>query len=51
MYIYLITWQIYLLSIKLNKIKITDKEINNKLKEYIKYIKGIPGVNELIEFL
>ena len=49
MYIYLITGEIYLLSIELNKIKIIDKEIIHKLKEYIKYIKGIPGVNELIE--
>ena len=48
-YLYLVTGEIQLITIELNKIKITDKEIINKLKEYIKYIKGIPGVIELIE--
>ena len=36
------------LSIKMNPIKLNEKEIIAKLKNYIKYIKNIPGVNELI---
>ena len=48
--LYLMSGEIQLLKIQLNKTKLTDKEIIIKLKEYIKYIKGIPGVNELIEF-
>ena len=47
--LYLMSGEIQLLKIQLNKTKLTDKEIVIKLKEYIKYIKGIPGVNELIE--
>ena len=47
--LYLMSGEIQLLKIQLNKTKLTDKEIIIKLKEYIKYIKGIPGVNELIE--
>ena len=48
--LYLMSGEIQLLKIQLNKTKLTDKEIIIKLKEYIKYIKGIPGVNDLIEF-
>ena len=47
--LYLMSGEIQLLKIQLNKTKLTDKELIIKLKEYIKYIKGIPGVNELIE--
>ena len=47
--LYLMSGEIQLLKIQLNKIKLTDNEIIIKLKKYIKYIKRIPGVNELIE--
>ena len=46
--LYLMSGQIQLINIKLDKIRRTEKEINDKLKEYIKYIKSIPGVKELI---
>ena len=32
----------------MDKINMTEKQINDKLKEYIKYIKNIPGINDLI---
>ena len=32
----------------MNTIKLSEKEIIDKLKSYIKYIKSIPGINELI---
>jgi len=46
--LYLMTGETQLVNIKLNKIKYTEAEVNTKLKEYIKYIKSIPGVNDLI---
>ena len=46
--LYLMSGEIKLLSIKMNLIKLNEKEIIDKLKNYIKYIKNIPGVNELI---
>ena len=36
------------ISILMNKIKIDEKEVIDKLKSHIKYIKSIPGVKELI---
>ena len=48
MNLYLMTGETQLVNIKLNKIKYTEAEINTKLKDYIKYIKSIPGVNDLI---
>ena len=36
------------ISILMDKIKINEKVVIDKLKSYIKYIKGIPGVKELI---
>ena len=48
MNLFLMTGEIQSINIKMDKIKRTEKEINNKLKEYIKYIKNIPGVKELI---
>ena len=48
MNLFLMTGEIQLISIKMDKIKRTEKEINEKLKEYIKYIKNIPGIKELI---
>ena len=39
---------IKLISIKMNPIKLNQNEIIERLKSYIKYIKSIPGVNELI---
>ena len=47
-HLYLMSGEIKLLSIKMNLIKLNEKEIIDKLKNYIKYIKSIPGVNELI---
>lgn len=46
--LYLMTGDIYLLSIKMNTKKLNQSEIIKKLKSYIKYIKNIPGVNDLI---
>ena len=46
--LYLMSGDIQSLSIKMNPIKLNEKEIIDKLKNYIKYIKSIPGVNELI---
>ena len=46
--LYLLSGNIQSVSIKMNLIKLNSNEIIYKLKEYIKYIKGIPGVNELI---
>lgn len=36
------------INILMDKIKLNEKEVIYKLKSYIKYIKSIPGVNELI---
>ena len=46
--LYLMSGEIKLLSIKMNQSKLKPKEIIDKLKNYIRYIKSIPGVNELI---
>lgn len=46
--LYLMSGEIYLLSIKMKTKKLNQSEIIDKLKTYIKYIKSIPGVNELI---
>ena len=46
--LYLMSGDINIINIKMDKIKKSEKEIIAKLKEYIKYIKSIPGVNQLI---
>lgn len=46
--LYLMTGKTQLLNIELKEKKLDDKSIINQLKEYIKYIKNIPGVNDLI---
>ena len=47
-HLYLMSGDINIINIKLDKLKKSEKEIIAKLKEYIKYIKSIPGVNQLI---
>ena len=47
-HLYLMSGDIHLLSIKMNTKKLNQNEIIDKLKSYIKYLKSIPGVNELI---
>ena len=47
--LYLMSGEIQLLKIQLNKTRLTDKELIIKLKEFFQYIKGFPGFNELIE--
>ena len=47
-HLYLMSGDIHLLSIKMNTKKLNPNEIIDKLKSYIKYLKSIPGVNELI---
>ena len=47
--LYLMSGEIQLLKIQLNKKKLTDKEIIIKLKEFFNYIKGFPCFNEIIE--
>ena len=46
--LYLMSGDIHLLSIKMKPKKLNQNEIIYRLKSYIKYLKGIPGVNELI---
>jgi hypothetical protein len=46
--IYLMSGKIQLINIQLKQKKLEDKIIINKLKEYIRYIKSIPGINEII---
>ena len=48
MKLFLMSGEIQLINLKMDKINRTEKEINDKLKEYIKYIKNIPGVKDLI---
>ena len=47
--LYLMSGKVESLNIQLNKEKYNDKEIIFKLKEYIKAIKNIPEINNLIE--
>jgi hypothetical protein len=46
--IYLMSGKIQLINIQLKQKKLEDKIIINKLKEYIRYIKSIPEINEII---
>lgn len=46
--IYLLSGKVQLINIKLMQKKLEDKIIINKLKEYIRYIKSIPEINEII---
>ena len=46
--LYLMSGKIQLINIQLKQKKLEDKIIINKLKEYIRYIKSIPEINEII---
>ena len=46
--IYLLSGKVQLINIELKQKKLEDKIIINKLKEYIRYIKSIPEINEII---
>ena len=47
--LFLMTGETQVINLKLNKIKENEEQTIKKLKEYIRYIKRIPGVNDLIQ--
>ena len=47
--LFLMTGETQVINLKLNRIKQNEEQTIKKLKEYIRYIKRIPGVNDLIQ--